>query len=136
MEFEASIGITAAPERVFAIYADVGAWKEWDREVKDSSLNGDFVAGTEGRLVPVKGPAARIRLSRVEPGRSFTVESRLPLCWMHFEHEIWEDGAGVSVTHRVRFSGPGRFLFGRLVGRVIARGLPDTLRGLKARAEA
>jgi hypothetical protein len=54
---------------------------------------------------------------------------------MRFEHELEPVGTETRVTHRVVFEGPLAWLFGRIIGRQIDRGMAGTLAGLKRTAE-
>ena len=135
MIIEETIKISSTPEHIFLLYKDVSNWNTWDKEVKESHLNGKFIEGTTGNLSPAKGPKSKILLSKVEENKSFTVESKLPLCLMYFEHILTPIDYGVLVTHRVKFEGPLSFIFGYLIGRQIKQGLPITLKGLKYLAE-
>ncbi|GGE29289.1 Polyketide cyclase / dehydrase and lipid transport [Gemmobacter megaterium] len=131
-----SIAVSAPRATVFALYEDVASWPAWDQETKDVFLPEGLRQGSAGWLKPRKGPKARVRVAEVVPGRSFTMEGQLPLCRMHFGHELEDDGAQTTATHSVRFSGPLSFLFRRLVGREINATLPATLLGLKRAGEA
>ena len=136
MRFEKDIFITASAEKILALYADVAGWPAWDSEVKEASIDGSFTAGAQGLLKPASGPQASITFIDVQPPRSFTVESKLPLCSMRFEHEVLPSAANsVRVIHRVVFSGLLAPLFGRLIGAKIGKALPTTLQGLKDAAE-
>jgi hypothetical protein len=130
-----SIAVAAPRAAVFALYEDVALWPAWDRETAEVFLPDGLRQGSAGWLRPRKGPKARVRVAEVVPGRSFTMESQLPLCRMHFGHDLEEDGAQTTATHSVRFSGPLGFLFRRLVGREIDATLPATLLGLKRAGE-
>lgn len=135
MQFEEKIIINAGADKLFALYANVSGWSSWDPEVKSSSINGKFSSGATGILQPSSGPKAKITFTEVVPNRSFTVESKLPLCTMRFEHELASLGNQVQVLHRVSFVGILSPLFGRLIGSQIRKGLPHTLGGLKRVAE-
>lgn len=135
ISFHQNVTINASPSRVFQLYADVPGWNTWDPEVEWSTLDGAFATGSKGRLKPKGGPASTIHLLGVEDGRSFVVESRLPLCRVIFEHELQSKGAQTEALHRVTFTGPLSFLFGRLIGRQVNRGFPQTLLGLKRKCE-
>ena len=100
-----------------------------------TSIAGDFVSGTAGKLKLTSGPPVRMRLTEVDRNRSFTDETTLPLCSMKFEHHLVQEGQATRVVHRVSFSGPLAFFFGRVIGRQVRRGLPEALRRLKALAE-
>ena len=137
MQFEETVDIAAPAEKIFALYADVGAWASWDPDVKESSIEGAFVSGSAGTLLPAKGPRAKILFTDVTYNRSFAVESKLPLCVMRFDHEVSEmpGGSKTRVVHRVSFNGFLSPLFGRVIGSQIQKGLPHTLQGLKRAAE-
>ncbi|MNE89313.1 hypothetical protein D3C80_1867140 [compost metagenome] len=52
---------------------------------------------------------------RVGCERSFTIESRPPLCRMQFGHELEGDENRTTITHWVHFTGPLAFLFRQLL---------------------
>lgn len=135
MQFEEQVVIVASAEKVFSLYVDVKNWSEWDPDVKSSSIEGQFVSGAIGTLQPSRGPKAQIAFTEVVPNRTFTVESKLPLCVMRFEHELSNHPGGIKVVHRVVFEGLLAPLFGRLIGSQIKKGLPRTLQGLKHASE-
>ncbi|MBS1183505.1 MAG: Polyketide cyclase / dehydrase and lipid transport [Proteobacteria bacterium] len=129
------IDIDAPAEAVFALYAAVESWPDWDSETVAVHLPDGLRAGATGWLKPRSGPKANIRVAEVVPRRSFTIEGRLPLCRMLFGHELWGNAAQTTATHWVRFTGPLAFLFRRLIGAGIDATLPATLRGLKRASE-
>ena len=136
MQVEHAILVNAPPERLFSLYADVSNWNRWDPDTKASSIDGPFQAGTRGSLTPTKGNTVPMFLTSVVPDRSFTVEVRIPLFRMVFEHELLPENGSTKVTHRVTFSGALAFLLGRVIGSQLNKGLPVTLAKLKASAEA
>lgn len=135
MNVEHSIVVQAPAERIFNIYQDVAAWPTWDPDTKRASLNGPFAVGTRGSLTPTKGNTVPMLLTQVEPNACFTVESKIPLFRMVFDHELVPQGDGIKVTHRVTFSGLLTFLLGRMLVKQLNLGLPVTLAGLKRLAE-
>jgi hypothetical protein len=128
--FEHSERTSAAPERVWQQYADPVSWPEWDLDVEQMTVDAPMAVGVRGRLTPKSGPATSLVFTRVEPGRGFTNASRLPLARLEVDHRISADGAGSRITHTVTITGPLSPLFGRLIGRPIARGLPRSMREL------
>lgn len=135
MQVEHSILVNAAPERVFALYEDVANWSRWDPDTKASFIYGPFKTGTTGSLTPTKGNTVPMLLTSVIPNQSFTVESKIPLFRMLFEHELKPDGKVTQVIHRVTFSGGLAFLLGRIIGAQLNKGLPLTLAQLKVTVE-
>lgn len=136
MNVEHRITVAAPPERIFELYRDVPGWSTWDPDTRSASLDGPFQVGSRGRLTPRQGNTVPMRLTEVTPGRSFTVESRIPLFRMVFEHELTPHGHGTEVVHRVCFSGLLTPVLGRMLRRRVDAGLPVTLARLKALAEA
>ncbi len=136
MQVEHSVVVKAPAERVFRIYEDVAAWHTWDPDTKRASIQGPFAVGTRGSLTPTKGNTVPMLLTKVEPGSCFTVESKIPLFRMVFEHELIPQGAAVKVVHRVTFSGLLSALLGRMLAKQLNQGLPVTLANLKRRAES
>ncbi len=137
MSITHSIHIAAPCATVFALYEDVSTWPAWDHETREVFLPEGLRPGATGWLQPRSGPKARVRVASVTPGQAFTMEGRLPLCRMSFDHTLApaQDG-GTRATHAIRFSGPLSFVFRRLIGRGLAASLPDTLEGLKQASEA
>jgi len=129
------IEIKASREAVFALYANISSWCDWDTEVQAVHLSEGLRVGSHGWLKPRQGPKAKIRVTEVVPNVSFTVEGMLPLCRMEFGHELLSQADCTVAAHSVRFVGPLAFLFRRLIGRGIDSTLPDTLAGLKRASE-
>ncbi len=135
MQVEHSVMVHAPAERIFRLYEDVAHWHTWDPDTKSASIDGPFAVGTRGTLTPPKGHTVPMLLTRVERDVCFTVESRIPLFRMVFEHELVPQGGAVKVIHRVTFSGALSFLLGRMLAKQLNQGLPVTLGNLKRRAE-
>ncbi|MFN7399487.1 MAG: SRPBCC family protein [Sandaracinobacter sp.] len=136
LTIDRTIQISAPVDAVFRCYADVQSWPDWDSEVTVVDLPQGLVPGATGWLKPRQGPKARLVVTEVEQDRSFTIQSRLPLCEMRFGHDLVGDGGVTTVRHWVSFVGPLAPLFRHLIGRSIAATLPATLAGLKAACEA
>ena len=135
MQVEHSVLVQAPPERIFQIYSDVDNWNKWDPDTKASSLSGPFEVGSRGTLTPTKGNTVPMVLTKVVPNTCFTVESKIPLFRMVFEHELVPQAAAVKVVHRATFSGALSFIVGRMLVKQLQRGLPITLENLKRHAE-
>lgn len=136
MQVEHRITIHAPAATIFRIYEDVQNWHTWDPDTKQASLDGPFQVGSRGRLTPTKGNTVPMVLTQVEPARCFTVESRIFLFRMLFEHELLPAPGATEVVHRVTFSGPLSVILGPMLSRQLNTGLPVTLGKLKALAEA
>ena len=135
MQFEFSTLINASPATIYALYADVANWPQWDPDVKSASVNGAFVSGATGVIVPNGGPKSEIRFLDVVANKSFSAQCKLPLCVMRFEHDLTAQGPQTQATHRVVFEGLLAPLFGRLIGSGMRKTLPKAMLSLKAHAE-
>jgi Polyketide cyclase / dehydrase and lipid transport len=136
MHVEHSVIIKAPAKIIFAIYEDVTNWNKWDPDTKSSTLNGPFSPSTTGRLTPTKGNAVPMLVTSVVPHQEFTVESKIPMFRMVFEHRLTPVEGGTKATHKVTFSGLLAFIIGRMLVKQLNTGLPITLQGLKQLAEA
>ncbi len=135
MRFEEKITVNKPAEQIFQLYEQVNQWHLWDSEIQFASIDGAFEVGTIGKLKPKKGPEAKIEIVEITRPKSFTVISKLPLCVMTFEHHLVSKDRATEVIHSVSFTGAMSFLFGRLIGAGIKKGLPETLKGLKTFVE-
>lgn len=135
MNVEHRIAIAASPEAIFRIYEDVQNWHTWDPDTRQAFIEGPFRAGSVGRITPPKGMTVPMLLTQVEPGKCFTVESKIPLFRMLFEHELVPVEGATEVIHRVTFSGFLSLVLGPVLCKQLNAGLPVTLRKLKALAE-
>jgi hypothetical protein len=132
MQFEHSHRIAASPAQIFARYADVTHWHEWDEDLKQATIHGAFASGTSFIVEPKSGPKSTAWLRDVRRDQGFAVECKLPLCLMRFEYELAPTGGGTVATHRVVFSGALSWLFGRLIGPGMKKGLPHSMRRLES----
>lgn len=136
MQFVQSILINSSPENIYSVYENVPSWNIWDPETESSSLDGEFVVGTTGKIKPKGAPESKVTLTEVTPNESFTVECGLPLCKMHFVHTLKAVDEGTEVTNEVNFTGLLAPIFGRLIGKSINKSLPDSLSSLKSYIES
>lgn len=136
MQVEHRIITTASPATIYRIYEEVENWHTWDPDTKQVTLDGPFQAGTTGRLVPTKGNAISMLLTKAIPAQCFTVESKIPLFRMIFEHELSQKSGATEIIHRITLSGFLSFILGPMLSRQMNRGLPVTLSRLKALAES
>jgi hypothetical protein len=131
MQFEVSRRMAASPAAIFARYADVAHWPQWDEDLKAASIDGPFASGSPGVVEPKSGPKSKVLFVDVQPNRGFAVECKLPLCQMRFEHRLEPQGNTTLVTHGVVFRGALAWLFGRLIGAGMRKTLPHALSRLE-----
>ncbi|MGQ3505134.1 hypothetical protein ACT9SR_13515, partial [Enterococcus faecalis] len=66
--------------------------------------------------------------TELQPGYAMNFRIGLPGASLSFPHRMQATPNGLSVTHAVEISGPLAPVFGLLVGRSIAAGLPAVVR--------
>ena len=136
MAINESISITASADAIFSVYEDVANWPKWDKEVISSMLNGPFEVGTTGEIVPNGEPRSAITLTEATKDKSFTVECKLPLCKMHFIHELTEVDDATTVVNKAVFTGLLAPLFKRLIEPKLKGGISSSLENLKRYIES
>jgi len=122
----------AAPEAVFAVWADVEGWPRWDASLVATTLAGPFAAGTAGTLHP-QGMAEPIAftLTAVEDGVGFADETRLGPLVLRFTHRAEPRGEGSRIVVTVAAEGPDA----DQVGPAVAADLPESVAALAAAAQ-
>jgi hypothetical protein len=135
--YEASSTIAAAPEAIWAILTDGGAYADWDSGVQ--RVEGTIAPGEKLKVVSEANPgrAFPVKVTEFQPGRSMTWSGGMPLGLfkgVRMFALVPEDGGGTRFTMREEYSGPMLPL--------IWRSMPDLqpsfdkfAAGLKARAE-
>lgn len=145
MIIEHRITANCPPEVIFDIYRDVTQWHTWDPDTRKAYLEPPFIVGSQGFIVPTQGRRVPMTLTAMDENRFFTVESRIPLFRMAFEHELHpepENGPDAqgscctTIIHRVTLGGLLTLLIGKMMQRQLNTGLPVTLQSLKALAES
>jgi uncharacterized protein YndB with AHSA1/START domain len=137
VQFEYSIDINAAPERVWAVMTDVERWPEWTASMSEVRLvEGDRLAlGARVRVRQPRLPASMLEVTELEPGRGFTWRAASPGVNFVGKHEIASVGTGVTVTLSAQFSGPLAGIVGLFTSGMTRRYVKMEAEGLKRRSE-
>jgi hypothetical protein len=127
---------TVASDKIWQVWTDVNNWKQWDKGLKEVTLEGSFEVGTKGKLVPDKGPKAKFIISEVMPDRSYTFKTSIPFGWLIIKRTL-ETRSGVTYfTHDVQFTGILKKVLGRKLGANYRAMLPEVMREIKKIAES
>jgi len=117
----------AAPEAVFALWADVEGWPAWDASLIATTLDGPFAAGSAGTLHPQGMPEPiAFELTAVEPGVGFADETRLGPLVLRFRHRVERRGNGSRIVVSIEADGPDA----EQVGPAVAEDLPESVAAL------
>jgi hypothetical protein len=124
----------ATPEQVWALWTDVRTWQQWDKGLKNATLNGAFVLGATGKIIPLFGPTLTFTITAYDRGQSYTFSTKLPLASLTIERKF----IGTNPTcfrHIVHFSGFLGRLWAKLLGPGFRTALPVTMDCIAALAE-
>src|SRR5919201_6228105 len=113
---------TASPQQIWTLWSDTSTWPRWNPDVLSATLDGPFASGTTGTMRTKAGGQHRIRLTLVEPGRRFHLETApAPLSTFTFECEVAPGANGGSrISQGVAMRGPLGWLFSAMMGERIA----------------
>jgi hypothetical protein len=133
---EHSIETTATPQAVWAVWADVPRWPEWNGDIARIELDGPFAA--EGRIVmtPFGQEPIPLRIAAAIEPALFVDEADLGDVVVRTTHRVEPlDGARSRITYRTEISGARAEALGPRIGPQISGDFPDMLAALAARAE-
>lgn len=138
--FAVTLKTSAPPAAVWAVWTAVADWPTWDTELASATLDGSFVLGATGRLVPRRGRAAGFRVSALIPDTAYTFTTGLPLAALHVRRVLVPaaraDGTPATrITHEVWFDGLLGGLFASRFGPAFRAALPRVVAAVAARAE-
>lgn len=135
--FSHTLTTSAPADAVWSIWTDVPGWPSWDTELEAASLDGPFGEGAQGHLIPAQGSSASFVIEEVEPGRAYTLATRLPAGWLRIQRTLTESDDGrLAFTHTVTFSGLGGRALSVRLGPRYRRALPLAMQQLRTLAEA
>lgn len=134
--YEHSTDTSASAEVVWELYRDVAGWPTWNKAVQRLELDGDFAAGTTGRLFPPGAGPLPFRIVAAQQAAGYTSETDIAdtvtLRTMSSLAPL-PDG-GTRITVRSELVGPAAPYFAESFGPALAAGVPSTVRELARRA--
>jgi Polyketide cyclase / dehydrase and lipid transport len=129
---EDSIETAARPERVWALFADVARWTEWNAGIETIELHGPFANGTTLTMQPPGQEALTSTLIEVRPNEGFSDETLVGETRVLVRHQLLPLPAeGTRIIYRTEITGPGAMELGPMV----TADFPAVLAALKQLAE-
>ncbi len=122
---QAHVVTTASPDQIFARWADMATWPEWNSDTEWVRLDGPFATGSTGTLKPKGGPKVPFVIASVVPGREFVDVSKLFGARLTFAHTVERTDAGCDVAVTISMSGPMAWFWTKVLG----KGLRDSVQG-------
>ncbi|MFM9837192.1 MAG: SRPBCC family protein [Cyclobacteriaceae bacterium] len=127
---------TAPSDKIWQVWKDVPNWKQWDKGLKEAQLDGQFLIGTKGRLVPDKGPKSKFVISELVPNQSYTFKTKIPFGWLIVNRTLEVKEGKTFFTHDVQFTGLLKKILGNKIGKRYRAMLPSVLSEIKLIAES
>jgi uncharacterized protein YndB with AHSA1/START domain len=134
---EHSVETSAAPEKIWRLWADVAGWPKWNGDIERIELIGPFAAGGRIVMTPVGQEPIELRIAEAVEPRRFVDEAELDEIVVRTLHRVERlDPERARVTYRMEIAGPAADTLGPQIGPEISADFPQTLAALVARAEA
>lgn len=100
-EAAATVTVDALMHDVWAVWADVNAWTNWNPGIDAVRMQGNFRTGTTVTLTPSGAGPVEVVITDVAQGEYFTDETRLPFGVLRNHHRMERIGERVRITHEV-----------------------------------
>lgn len=120
---------------IWQVWTDVPNWKQWDKGLKEAFLDGEFMVGTKGKLIPDKGPKSKFVISELVPNKSYTFKTKIPFGWLIIKRTLEIKEGKTFFTHDVQFTGFLKKILGNKLGKNYRAMLPGILSEIKLIAE-
>jgi hypothetical protein len=127
---------SATSDKIWQVWTDVPNWKQWDKGLKEAILEGEFIVGSKGKLIPDKGPKSKFIISELEPNKSYTFKTKIPFGWLIIKRTLEVKEGKTYFTHDVEFTGILKKILGNKLGKNYRAMLPSVLTEIKQIAES
>jgi hypothetical protein len=127
---------SASSDKIWQVWTDVTNWKQWDKGLKEAELDGQFLIGTKGKLIPDKGPKSKFVISELVPNQSYTFKTKIPFGWLIVIRTLEIKEGKTFFTHDVQFTGLLKKILGNKIGKRYRAMLPNVLSEIKLIAES
>lgn len=126
---------TAASDKIWLVWTDVPNWKHWDKGLKEAIIEGEFMVGTKGKLIPDKGPKSKFIISELESNKFYTFKTKIPFGWLIIKRTLEVKKGKTYFTHDVEFTGLLKKVLGKKLGKNYREMLPGVMAEIKKIAE-
>lgn len=125
----------AKPSAIFALWADVNHWADYDHGIEWAKLEGNFVEGSVYTIKPKGGPKVHATILTITPNHTFVDVSHLFGAKLRFDHVITQSDHATTVSVTMTLSGPLAGLWVKILGKNQQADLEQTTKDLIAKAE-
>lgn len=133
-----AIDISAPPDRVWQIVADVESWPQWTPSMTSVRRldSGPFGVGSRAEVKQPGLPRLVWQVTELDEGTAFTWVARTPGVATTGVHQLSATDSGTRLTLTVAWSGPLAGLVGALTAKRTRQFLAQETSGAKARSES
>lgn len=129
--YEHSLQTDAAPEAIWALWADVEHWGAWNADIESIHIDGPFATGARIVMTPAGQDPVRLRVAEATVNHGFVDEARIDGLVLRTTHRI----EATRVVYRMEITGPGADEIGPQIGPAITADWPDTMAALVGLAQ-
>jgi hypothetical protein len=112
-----------SPEQIWPVIADIAHWGDVDHNIKRIEINDPPSVGTRFMLQPKGGPKLNFVIGDFAPPGVYSDICKLPLASMKTLHRL-HSGHETKISVKIEITGPLAQLWGLLIGRKHAAGIP------------
>ncbi len=134
--FSFKISINSTIEKVWEELIDVPKWHTWDTELIDATLEGHFMEGAQGIMIPKTGPKLKFYITAFSPHKSYTINTKMPIGELVIKRTIKSKNGKIAFTDDIEFTGFLKYIFGFMLGGKFRNILPEVLNNFKQIVEA
>lgn len=115
---------TLTCDELWPVLADVARWPEVDQNIEYLTIGQPPAAGVPFVLKPKGGPRLKFVIGTFEAPSRYADVCRMPFVTMRTLHTLIPVARGTTIRVDIKITGPLSQVWGRLVGRKHASGLP------------
>jgi len=125
----------ASPEKIWSLWTDVPNWKDWDKGLKEATIEENFELNAKGIIHSLEGRKSKFKVVDYQAGQSYTFKTSLPLGGLYVKRSLEVQNGITHFTHEVWFKGLTAGIFAKAFGKDFKAMLPSVLANIKEIAE-
>lgn len=107
----------ASPKAIFALWADIDHWADYDDGIEWAKLTDEFKVGGHYTIKPKGGPKVKADIMVVQPNQRFVDISRLMGAKLKFDHMLTQHADVTVIDITMTVSGPLAWLWAKILGK-------------------
>jgi hypothetical protein len=130
---EHAVEAEASAAAVWAAWADVERWGEWNADIEAIAIDGPFAVGARIEMTPRGAEPVALRVAEARPGECFVDVAEVGGATVTTTHLVEPAGEGrVRIVYRTEITGPAADEVGPGLGPAITDDFPETIAALVA----